>query len=64
MSQTLEQHQLAVELLEALNLTDIRLEQRADDSYNFTGWDSPLTETNGAAKTLKRGILRLRKRRL
>jgi hypothetical protein len=55
---------LAVELLEALNLTDIRLEQRADDSYNFTGWDSPLTETNGAAKTLKRGILRLRKRRL
>jgi hypothetical protein len=52
---SLEQHLLAVELLEKLGVDNIKLEPDHTGKYRYHGWSIPLVSGNGSPPILKRG---------
>jgi hypothetical protein len=55
-----KRHLLAIELLEKLGLTHIRLERKKTGSYDYVAWNTPLVDGNGSPRVVKRGKVRVR----
>jgi hypothetical protein len=55
-----QQHRLGVQLLQELGLTYVRLEPGNAARYRYVAWNTPLIDTNGSPRIIKRGWLERR----
>ena len=53
-----QQHLLAIQLLERLGVSYLRLEPGPDGKYRYVGWTTPLTAGNGSPPKTKRGRIK------
>jgi hypothetical protein len=54
-----KQHQLGIDLLEQLGVSNIRLEQKPDGSYRYFAWNASPIHRNGSPPIVKRGKIKV-----
>jgi hypothetical protein len=58
-NQTEKLHMAAINLLQRLQLDNVRLEAEANGRFTYLAWTPPQVGTNGQIKRAKRGMIKI-----